>query len=184
MNQRESQEGNREKFYKLLQAIQNNPQLGLNQFYDVYGKLIQTTALAICRSSDKANEVVDDVLIKIWKLSGKIGEISNPAGWLYTITANTAKDSLRKNNPLPLEEEVIMRIAVKNDETQQMIAEDSFYSMIKDLGEMEQAVMIHKFVSQYTFQEIAEELNKPLTTISSLYYRALEKIKAKVESLQ
>lgn len=177
MNERKKEEDRKKQFEKLMKEIRRAPEKGLRRFYNAYAKIMQTTAQVICRSTDKANEVVNDVLVKIWKLAEKIDDIDNPEGWIYVITANTAKDSLRERNLFPLDE----NIAASKDEIQEVLDRNSFYWMIQDLSEIEQAIMIHKFVSGCTFQEIAATLDKPITTITSIYYRALEKIKKKVE---
>ena len=171
-----NKEEKKKQFNKLIKAIRRNPEKGLCQFYEFYAKIITTTAKVICHSTDKVNEVVNNVLIKIWKLSESLGEVNNPEGWIYTITANTAKDAMREHYMLPLDENIVST----KDEIQVIVDRDSFDWMIKDLSEVEQMIMIHKFVSRYTFQDIAEEINKPLTTITSIYYRALEKIKKKL----
>lgn len=172
-----NREDKKEEFNKLMKAIRRDPEKGLSRFYEAYAKIITTTAKVICRSTDKTNEVVNDVLVKIWKLAEMVGDVDNPEGWVYIITANTAKDAMRERYVLPLDENIVS----DDDQIQEIIDRHSFYWMIKDLSEIEQTVMIHKFVSLYTFQEIADELEKPLTTITSIYYRALEKIKKNVE---
>ena len=177
MNKRQGEEGRKKQFKKLMKEIRRDPERGLRRFYDTYAKIIQTTAQVICRSNDKANEVVNDVLVKIWKTAETIVDIDNPEGWIYVITANAAKDSLRQRKVFPLNESVV----AGEYELQDIIDRASFHWMIEDLSEIEQMLMIHKFVSGYTFQEIANELNKPLTTVTSIYYRTLEKIKKKVE---
>ena len=69
MNERQSEEERRKQFKKLMKGIRRDPEKGLRRFYEVYAKIIQTTAQVICRSADKAKEVVNDVLVKIWKLA-------------------------------------------------------------------------------------------------------------------
>lgn len=177
MNEKQNEEDRKKQFKKLMREIRRDPEKGLRRFYEAYAKIILTTAQVICRSKDKADEVVNDVLVKIWKLSGTVQEIDNPEGWIYIITANTAKDSLRERNLFSLDENIV----AGEDEIEELLDRDSFYWMIKDLSEIEKTIMIHKFVSLYTFQEIAYELDKPLTTVTSIYYRALEKIKKKLE---
>ena len=62
-----------------------------------------------------------------------------------------------------------------------LIDDISFYEKIEHLIEEEQDILTKRFVSGFTFKEIAEEDNKPTSTISSIYYRALEKVKNKLE---
>lgn len=172
-----NREDKKKEFNKLMKVIRREPEKGLRGFYEVYARIITTTAKTICRSTDKTNEVVNDVLVKIWKLAETVGEVDNPEGWVYVITANTAKDVMRERYVFPLDESIMF----EDDKIQEIIDKHSFYWMIKDLSEIEQSVMIHKFVLQYTFQMIANKLKKTLTTITSIYYRALEKIKKNVE---
>ena len=47
----------------------------------------------------------------------------------------------------------------------------------KTSPEIEQEIIICKFVLNDTFQDIADMMHKPLATITSIYYRALSKIK-------
>ena len=177
MKERATNEERKKLFKRIIKEIRRDPEKGLRCFYDTYGKIIQITAQTICSSSDKANEVVNDVLVKIWKTAEIIVDIDNPEGWIYVITANTAKDSLRQRKLFPLNED----IAVDDSEVQEVIDRDSFNWIINDLSETEQMIMINKFASESTFQEIADELNKPLTTVTSIYYRALENVKKKLQ---
>ncbi len=168
------------QFKKLMREIQRNPEEGLRKFYETYARIIQATAQSVCHSKDKINEVVDDVLVKIWKLAPTVGEIKNPEGWIYIITLNTAKDTIKEPYVFPLEENILSG----RDGVQELIDKDSFEWLIKNLSPQEQTVIIQKFILSYTFQEIANELGKPLTTVCSIYYRSLEKIKKEIENNQ
>lgn len=112
-------------------------------------------------------------MIKIWQNVDTLKTIENPEGWIYVITVNTAKDLMRGRYIFPLEENIV----ADKDQTEEIFDKESFYWMIEDLSEIEQNIMVYKFVLRFTFQEIADELNKPLTTVTSIYYRALKKVK-------
>lgn len=179
MNERKSAVVRKKRFTNLMKTIRLNPQKGLNEFYERYSRMIHTTAQLICRSADAINEVVNHVLVKIWKLAQTYNkDIENPEGWLYTITLNTAKDAVREKYLYPLDEDILF----KEDKIQEVVDNNSFYWMIQDLPEDEQKIIILKFVSRYTFNEIASEMNKPPGTVTSVYYRALGKIRTKLEN--
>ena len=93
------------------------------------------------------------------------------------ITSNFAKSLLKKRCYVPLEETV----ADEKDGIQEFIDRDSFYFMIKDLSETERQVITHKFASRLTFEDIGKMLGKSTSTVSSIFYRAIEKIKEKTE---
>jgi RNA polymerase sigma factor (sigma-70 family) len=164
---------NKRNFQKLMREIREHPDAGLEKFYNTYGKIVQVTARTICGSLSQADAVINTVLIKVWELSKENLAIDNPEGWVYVITANAAKDALRERTFMPLNESV----ADKRDEIQTLIDNDAFYSLISTLTEEEQKLMIDKFILQRTFKEIAEETGENINKISSMYYRAIEKVK-------
>jgi len=177
----------KKEFKKLMKRIRRDPENGLRSFYEKYAKIITVAARIICKSEHRTNEVVSEVLIKIWKFAQKPSDIESPESWVYVVTANTAKDIMRRHFSvcahsavggdcvLSLDEKIIS----EGNEIQEVIDDHSFYWSIKDLSETEQTVMIYKFVLLYTFQEIADEMNKPLSSVTSIYYRALDKIRDK-----
>lgn len=163
----------KEQFNKILRLIRKNAQKGLEVFYTEYGKLIYITAKSIGCSEEKANVVVNSVLIKIWRKANQITDIENPKAWIYTIAKNCAKDELGETWHLEFKEE----ICEAKDDLQEVIDKNSFEYLISPLKEEEKEIIILKNVTGYTFQDIADSLGKPLPTITSIYYRAIEKIK-------
>ena len=144
----------------------------LEEFYRIYGRLIYATAITVLKSSVSADEVVDDLLIKIWKTADKLTKISNPEGWLYVLTVNSAKDKLKS------EKQYAPLYDLKEDSvTAEIQTDGDFYIQISNLNETEQEIMIMRFVEDLSFERIAREMEKPLSTITSTYYRALEKLK-------
>lgn len=144
----------KKQFKRIIEIIKRNPQKGLCAFYSVYGRLLNITAETFTKQ--EKNEVVNEVMIKIWKNAETIGEIDNPEGWIYTMTANCAKDILKGKYTYKLDEDV----AASTDEIQEIADTSSFYWLIKDLTELEQSIMIYKFVAQNTFQEFADDSEK------------------------
>ena len=161
-----------EEFNLLLRGIGRRKKHALETFYSFYGKMIYSVALSVCRSSATADEIVDDVLVKIWKLAPDLSaQIENPEGWLYTITANTAKNKLTERE-LPLEGD-----RPSPDPFDGILEQDAFFRRIGILDETDRAIMIYRFVHDMQFAEIAAAMDLPLGTLTSRYYRALEKLK-------
>ena len=81
--------------------------------------------------------------------------------------------------PYDQETKIYEVFTIRQDEIENFLDEDEFYSEIKGLNEIEQKVMIFKFIEDMSFKEISKELKMSLSSVSSIYYRALEKIKKK-----
>ncbi|MBR2498750.1 MAG: sigma-70 family RNA polymerase sigma factor [Clostridia bacterium] len=163
----------KQKFNKILRLIRKDAQKGLECFYEEYGRMIYLTAKNTGCSDEKANVVVNTVLIKIWRKAKELSEISNPKAWICTVTKNCARDELSEVWQLELKEE----ICATDDDFHKVIDKNGFEYLISPLKEIERELFILKFMGGYTFQDIANSFGKPLPTITTIYYRALEKIK-------
>ena len=62
-----------------------------------------------------------------------------------------------------------------------MLAEDAFYSYISGLSEKEQKVMIMRHAQDLPFKTVAKEIGKTISSLSTVYYRALKKVKKTLE---
>ena len=87
------------------------------------------------------------------------------------MTVNCAKDKIK------CEKQYVELFDLQEDGSVGDYPEDDFYNKISTLDETEQEIMILKFVDDLTFKKIAKAMGKPLSTITSVYYRALEKLK-------
>ncbi len=167
------------EFYQLLKKIRVDSHKGLREFYHKYGKLIYSTARSICKCPYKTDEVVNDVLIRVWQFSFKKEAVENPAGWVYVITLNSARTAIKEKEIFPFDDNV----GSHDKGFEEFFAKDSFLWLISELSETEQKVLTLRCVSQLTFEEIAKAVGSPTSSISSICYRAQQKIKAKIEKI-
>ena len=181
MKTEKSTEEELERFRQIVSFMEKDSENGFKIFYEAYGKFIFHTARLYVRDEFTLTEVVNEVLIRIWNNRKRLKGIDSPKSWIYVITVNCAKRKLRtKNRYVALEETVVD----KRDGIQEFIDRDSFYFMIKDLSEIEQQIVLHKCALQFTFKEIGQIMKRGTSTISNIYYRALEKIEPKLEKTQ
>ncbi len=161
------------QFNKLINEIAQGKKEALEKFYLIYGKLIYSVAISVTKSTYLADEIVDDVLVKIWSNSPKIKNINNPNGWVYLVTLNCARDKFKTVKPC----DKIYDLPQEDGNIENFITKDTFFSRISTLNEDEQQIMILRFIRDLSFKSIAKEINKSISTVSSIYYRALEKLK-------
>lgn len=166
-----------EEFNNLLGEIAKRNKFALETFYNIYGTLIYSAAYSICKNEATANEVVNDVLVKVWYAASRM-TVKKPEGWLYIISVNTAKSALR-HKELPLNEQSI-KIADK-DAIEEIISLDSFFSIISPLNEEEKEIFIYRFVQDMKLKEIAKTMGMSNNTVASKLRRALQKLKEKIK---
>lgn len=163
----------RKTFHKIIKLVIKDAEDGLCKFYNEYGKFIEFTAKIYgCKKAD-AESVVNKILIKIWEKRNNLFDIENPEGWIYTVTKNCAKDELNVTWNLELDE----NICKAEDCFENVYSKDNFEYLISPLNELEKAIMVMKFSKDSSFKDIAYAFEKPIATITSIYYRALEKIR-------
>ncbi len=163
----------RKTFKKIVRLIIKNSQEGLKLFYDEYGKMIYMTAKSVGCKHEQAEAVVNAVMSKVWRKRDDLFEIENPEGWIYVVAKNCAKDEINEVWCLELND----KICKAEDSFEEIDSNDNFERLISVLKFEERELITIRFVRGNSFQEIANMLEKPLATVTSTYYRALEKIK-------
>ncbi|MDE6667976.1 MAG: sigma-70 family RNA polymerase sigma factor [Clostridia bacterium] len=173
----EVQKLSKAKFNKLLKEMAKGNQAAFDTFYSAYGRYVYSIAVSVTKSYSLADEIVDDVLFKIWQNASKLKNIENPPGWIYIVTSNCAKDKLKAEKAFS----EIYDIPQDDKNIEEFIIKNTFLSDISSLDEEEQFIFISKFIKDLTLESIAKAIDKPLSTVSSIYYRALKKLKQTVK---
>ena len=155
-----------EQFYSLIKRFAEKDQDAMEDFCHEYEKLIYGAAASVVKSF-LANEVVNDVLLKLWNAADHIGNVDKPLNWLYTVSRNCAKDRLRKEPRIRAVYE-----ARKESEYDRIDSDAQFHDYLSILKEDEQKILTLKCARNLEFHEIAQELNMPTSSVSSRYYRA------------
>ncbi len=138
-------------------------------------------------SGSEAEDIVQDVFIKVWKHLGRFDTQRNFRTWIFTIAKNTALDWLKKKKAITFSEltskdetgQAFEETLTDLDEPtppelfDQALDEKALSAGLAALPADYRAVVLLRLDSQLTFREIAETLNKPLNTVKSHYRRAV-----------
>lgn len=163
----------RKTFYRIIKLVTKDSQAGLEKFYKEYGKLMFSVARSYCKSEDKVNSAINSVLIRIWKKAKDLNNVKNPEGFIYTVTMNCAKDEINERWNFELNENIVS----DKDNYIEIEENDSFEYILSMLKENEREIFILRYRKGYNYREIAKILEKPLPTITTTYYRAIQKLK-------
>src|SRR5580698_1977181 len=80
----------------LLQQIAAGDQAAFRQVYSSFYKRLVQFAFAIVKTRESAEEIVEDVFVRIWQHRTSMPSIHNLRVYLYTATKNTALNYLSK----------------------------------------------------------------------------------------
>lgn len=81
---------------QLLPEIAAGNEQSFKQLYDCYYKRLYHFAFAIVKTREAAEEIVEDVFIKIWNTRESITSVHNIKVYLYAATKNTSLNFLAK----------------------------------------------------------------------------------------
>ena len=147
------------------------------------------TAYGIIGSTQEAEDVAQEVFVKIWQSLDRFGMQSSLASWIYRITTNTAIDRLRRRrdtvsldapgpaspaleSPKALPEDLAMR----NDQ-QKMLRK-----AIMELSPNARVALILREYEQLSYKEIAEVLDIPVGTVMSRLNYARQSLRRKLDN--
>lgn len=81
----------------LIRLIAESREEALSELYDRYNRLVYSLALYILGDPQTAEEVTQDVFVRIWERAGSYRtEVAKVSTWLTSITRHRAIDVLRR----------------------------------------------------------------------------------------
>ena len=99
--------------HDLLERLQKGEEQALVDLIDTYGAKIYQLAFRYLRNKEDAEEVAQDVLLKVHRKVGEFRGDSALSSWIYRITFNAAMSRLRSGSYQRAQEE--QRLAAAND---------------------------------------------------------------------
>ena len=154
-------------------------ELLLERFKDKVFRL----AFTMMRNETQAEDVAQDVFVKIWKaLPGYHGGASIST-WVYTITRNTCLTEFKKRNARPTVslQEPEMEAAADTIPSLQTAdaeagAEMDVSALLAELPEKYRQVITLFYLEQKAYEEVAAMLGLPLGTVKTLLFRAKKEL--------
>ena len=141
------------------------------------------------RSRTDAEDITQDVFLKVFQKISGIKESAKFRGWLFSITLNRIRDFQRKKRFRSLfkaeEENIESHIPdqVINDPSNALdqVLKKDFWRQVSlvmnKLSKMEKEVFLLRFFDHLSLNEIADIVKKNESTIKTHLYRALAKFK-------
>lgn len=166
------------EFIRYLKDIDKGKKDGLKKIYDYYGHSVYSYALSIVKCEKLAEDICQDTFIKIWDNAKKYKKGSSPKAWIMTITRNMSIDYLRKYKKEDIMDEFY--IATDKDMSEEISKKLQVNEALSLLKDEEREVVVLHIISDLTFKNIGEILNKPLGTVTWRYREAIKKLKNKI----
>ena len=134
-------------------------------------------SLSICKNVQDAEDVLQDVYVRVFQSAGSYTAQGKPMAWLLAIARNLSLMRLRERQnvtPTAPEDWPAAFAALERISPDDRLALTAVLSLLAD--NERQIVMLHA-VSGLKHREIAALLQLPLPTVLSKYHRAIKKLK-------
>jgi RNA polymerase sigma-70 factor (ECF subfamily) len=159
--------------------------VSLNTFKDAIWPIrdkLYRFALRIVKNKAEAEDVVQDVLSRLWRTRNNWDRIENLEAWSMRITRNMALDHLRSLKFRRTEEVEQLEQAMGKNRTPLEVVEQEdammhIQQLMESLPENQRSVIHLREVEQMSYQEICELLDMPMSQVKTNLFRARNKLK-------
>lgn len=168
----------------LLHQIAERDQIAFLALYERYGNLVYSLALRVVRHQVMAEEVTQDVFLKIWqqpmRWNPALGQFSS---WLLTITRNAGIDRLRKErrhwSPAHDATDTFAQLGEEAAVSENPYWYDGLIlaRLLQQLPPEQRQLIELAFYQGYTHSELAENLQLPLGTVKTRLRTGLQKLR-------
>ncbi|MFE4897674.1 sigma-70 family RNA polymerase sigma factor [Peribacillus butanolivorans] len=168
------------KIERLVKKAQKGDKNAFETLFQNYKEEIYRTAFTYMGTQEDSLDVVQEVAYKAFKSIKFLKEPKYFKTWLIKIVITCSIDMLRQHKKvfaLKPEHMELMTIDKKEEDTALSLY---LQTLIEEISEVEKSVVLLKYFHDYTLNEIAITLDIPLGTIKTTLYRALEKLRKRL----
>jgi len=158
--------------------------LDFHTLYQSYAPQVHRFALFLCGDATLADDITSEAFVRAWTARGKIREATVKA-YLFTIARNLYRDHLRRSNRLTELEESLPDPAVSLASRTEHKAElETVIAALHKLSEVDRAALLMRAQEGMSYEEIAQALDLPVTTVKVKVHRARLKLMQARENFQ
>ena len=178
---------------QLVLEYRAGKEAALEVLFARYLRSIYNLAYGYARYLGEADDIAQQVFIKVWKNLKKFDQAKRFRPWIFKIAKNTALDFVKQKHLIAFSELAnadgsnswLDNLPTLNSGEASDVAKAVDRNLSNNIiaGALEKLPTIYKIVltlrieKDFSFREIAEYLNEPLNTVKSRYRRALSLLK-------
>lgn len=162
----------------------------MEELYAEYNRYIYHLCLKLTRNKAEAEDLMQEVWLKVVRYESSIAEVDHAKAWLTTICMNTFRDRYRKNvrrskhianQPEGLDISLLDLIPTDDAGTAELLEKQDVSVMIRhkisELDTIYRTTIVYFYVHQYSLVEIAEAMKVSIGTVKSRLHRGKQRLK-------
>ena len=145
-------------------------------------------ALSYVKSEEDAEDIVQEVMIKVWKKKESLNFYQNVEAWCMTVTKNLSLDRLKSKQ---FQMKSLDKSSAFNDENPtpyHLVETDNLLNMVNlfidNLPEKQKAVIHLRDVEGFSYQEIVDILKMDMNQVKVNLFRARKSVKQQLLKIE
>lgn len=173
---------------ELISNYKNGDISGYNEIVLKYQQQVYWVIRKMVNSHDDADDLTQEVFIKVYSALKDFREESNLFTWLYRIATNYSLNHIRKvkvRNTVSFEviKESVESYEKKSDEAiDEVTRRKLLLEAIETLPAQQRAVFNMRYYDELSYEEISNILNKSVGGIKANYFHAVKKLSGYIKS--
>ena len=144
--------------------------MDFDNIYEEYFDRVYYKVLSVVKNDDDAEDICQETFISVYKNLSKFREESNIYTWIYRIAINKTYDFSKKKNWIWNNDDVLSL----PEDVNFWYKSYTYKEKLKLISDKEREIVILKDIYGYKLKEIAEMKDMNLSTVKSVYYKALK----------
>jgi len=169
---------------ELLEAVALQDQTAMAALFDKYSRLVYSIALRVLREPDLAEDVMQEVLLQVWRQPGGfVSQRGSLGAWLAVVARNRSIDVIRRRAHLtPLEDLILPEPKNMQRAVEENHLMDQVRSAVNMLPNEQQSPLHMAYFEGLTHTEISERTGTPLGTVKTRIRSALTTVRRALEA--
>lgn len=181
----------------LVERMCEGDQEAFRELVEHFKKKVYYLAYDIIHDQHEAEDISQEVFIKVYRFIHKFRKDAKLSSWIYQITVNTAIDAGRKKSKRPqvhMEDSQMESLqgisswsneSTNNPENHTEInhLQSQIHLSLEKVSPKERSAFVMRYFNGYNIGEIAEALDVSSNTIKSFLFRAKKKIRKELSLL-
>jgi RNA polymerase sigma-70 factor (ECF subfamily) len=165
----------------LLHLLSQGSEYAFTQIFDHYRGSVYGTAFKFLKSQEAAEEIVQEIFLKLWIKRTEIPSIQNFNGFLFTMARNAILDKLRKTANEKIAQQVLSKQQSFTNNTDHRVQDNQYQQILEqaidNLSPQQREVFRLAKMEGYSYKEIAEELGISVLTVKVHMNKALASLR-------
>lgn len=170
-----------------IYALKDGNLWAFNELFDRYGKRLHRFAIAYLKSTENAEEIVQDVFLKIWNNRKDLSPDKSFESYLFTIAKNGILNTIRKSKS----QQAYLNFTILHPGKDVLLDEEldfnelerAYSNAVDQLSPRRKEIFLLSRVHSLSNAEIAERMNISSKTVENQMTSALAEIRKNLRTL-